>query len=132
MKINRPLSPHLTIYKPQLTSTLSIFHRISGGFLASLLLFSILSIKICELGLSSYEIYWFFFYVTSSYFWFLLSLANLALLALCYHMSNGIRHLVWDFGFFLDLSKVYITGAFVLIFSGILLVLLSILRIYFI
>ena len=32
MKINRPLSPHLTIYKPQLTSTFSIFHRISGAF----------------------------------------------------------------------------------------------------
>jgi len=35
MKINRPLSPHLTIYKPQLTSTFSIFHRISGAFLGA-------------------------------------------------------------------------------------------------
>jgi succinate dehydrogenase cytochrome b556 subunit len=132
MKINRPLSPHLSIYKPQLTSTLSIFHRISGGFLASILLFTILSLKFCELGLSCYQIYWCLFYVTAYFDWFIFSLVNLALLALCYHMSNGIRHLFWDFGFFLDLSKVYQTGALVLIFSTILLVLLSILRIYFV
>ncbi|GJP80880.1 hypothetical protein CLOP_g11079 [Closterium sp. NIES-67] len=58
MKINRPLSPHLSIYKPQLTSTLSIFHRISGGFLAVLFLFTILFLKVCDLGLSFYPIYW--------------------------------------------------------------------------
>jgi succinate dehydrogenase cytochrome b556 subunit len=132
MKINRPLSPHLSIYKPQLTSTLSIFHRISGGFLASILLFTILCLKICELGLSSYTVYWCFFCVTANFHWFIFSLANLALLALCYHMSNGIRHLIWDFGFFLDLSKVYLSGALVLIFSAIFLVILSILRVYFV
>ena len=31
---NRPLSPHLTVYKPQITSVLSIFHRITGAGLA--------------------------------------------------------------------------------------------------
>lgn len=132
MKINRPLSPHLSIYKPQLTSTLSIFHRISGGFLAVFLLFTILAFKICDLSLSFYQIYWFLFYITAYFDWFIFSLANLALLALCYHMSNGFRHLLWDFGFFLDLSKVYITGAFVVILSGILLVVLNILRLYFV
>jgi len=39
MNILRPLSPHLPIYKPQLTSTFSIFHRISGAFLATIVLF---------------------------------------------------------------------------------------------
>ena len=130
MKINRPLSPHLNIYKPQLTSTLSIFHRISGGFLVVILLFTLLCLKICDLGLSSYPVYLCFFYITSYFDWFLFSIANLALLGLCYHLSNGIRHLLWDFGFFLDLSKVYTSGAFVLIFSAILLVVLNILRVY--
>ena len=37
--ILRPLSPHLPIYKPQLTSTFPIYHRISGAFLATLVLF---------------------------------------------------------------------------------------------
>ena len=31
-KNNRPLSPHLTIYKPQITSLMSITHRITGVF----------------------------------------------------------------------------------------------------
>ena len=35
----RPLSPHLPIYKPQLTSTFPISHRISGAFLATIVLF---------------------------------------------------------------------------------------------
>ena len=39
MNILRPLSPHLPIYKPQLTSTFPIYHRISGAFLATLVLF---------------------------------------------------------------------------------------------
>jgi succinate dehydrogenase cytochrome b556 subunit len=45
MKINRPLSPHLTIYKPQLTSTLSIFHRISGAFLGAAVRSLVITIK---------------------------------------------------------------------------------------
>ena len=126
MKINRPLSPHLTIYKPQLTSTLSIFHRISGGFLVVILLFTLLYLKICDLGLSSYPIYLCLFYITSYFDWFLFSITNLALFAFCYHLSNGIRHLLWDFGFFLDLSKVYISGAFVLLLSVLLLIVLNI------
>jgi succinate dehydrogenase / fumarate reductase cytochrome b subunit len=134
MKINRPLSPHLSIYKPQLTSTLSIFHRISGGFLALFLLFSIFSLKLCDLSLSSYKIYWFLFYATVNLDWFFFSVANLALLAFCYHISNGIRHVLWDFGFFLELSKVYTTGAFTLIFSLVLFVFVllnSLLRVFF-
>lgn len=129
MKINRPLSPHLSIYKPQLTSTLSIFHRISGGFLSLILLFSIFCLKICDLGLSFYQIYWCFFDVTVYLDWFFFSIFNLALLALCFHISNGIRHILWDFGFFLDLSKVYTTGAITVIFSVILFILFNILRI---
>ena len=131
MKINRPLSPHLSIYKPQLTSTLSIFHRISGGFLALYLLFSIFCLKLCDLSLSFYQIYWCLFYTTVNLDWFLFSVTNLALLAFCYHISNGIRHVLWDFGFFLELSKVYTTGAFTVIFSAILFILLNILRVFF-
>nr|YP_009755784.1 succinate:cytochrome c oxidoreductase subunit 3 [Gonatozygon brebissonii]QIQ23062.1 succinate:cytochrome c oxidoreductase subunit 3 [Gonatozygon brebissonii] len=130
MKINRPLSPHLTIYKPQLTSTLSIFHRIAGGFLAFLILSLILCFKLCDLSLSFYEIYLCLFSFLQISDWLFLSLANLALFALCYHMSNGIRHLLWDFGFFLDLPKVYQTG-FLVLFSAILLIVLNFLRIYF-
>jgi succinate dehydrogenase / fumarate reductase cytochrome b subunit len=131
MKINRPLSPHLTVYKPQLTSILSIFHRISGGFLALFLLSSIFFLKLCDLSLSFYLSYSCLFYVTVYLDWFLFSLLNLALLALCYHVTNGVRHIFWDFGFFLELSKVYTTGGVTAVFSLFLFIFFHFLRIFF-
>nr|YP_009658856.1 succinate dehydrogenase subunit 3 [Dumortiera hirsuta]QCP68530.1 succinate dehydrogenase subunit 3 [Dumortiera hirsuta]QIA59663.1 succinate dehydrogenase subunit 3 [Dumortiera hirsuta] len=127
MKINRPLSPHLTIYKPQLTSTFSIFHRISGAFLATMVLFSILFLKIGDLSLTFYHFYQYFFFFTFYLNWFIISLVNFTLLALCYHMSNGVRHLLWDLGFFLELSKVYTSGILML-FCAAFLALLNIIR----
>lgn len=57
MKINRPLSPHLTIYKPQLTSTLSIFHRISGAFLGAAVRLLVITTKaLLPEGLGAYPI----------------------------------------------------------------------------
>ena len=57
MKINRPLSPHLTIYKPQLTSTFSIFHRISGAFLGAAVRSLVITTKALLLeGLRAYPI----------------------------------------------------------------------------
>lgn len=115
MKINRPLSPHLTIYKPQLTSTFSIFHRISGAFLAAMVLFSIFFFKIGDLSLTFYHFYQYLFFLTFYLNWVIISLVNFTLLALCYHMSNGVRHLLWDSGLFLELSKVYTSGIIMLL-----------------
>nr|YP_009047305.1 succinate dehydrogenase subunit 3 [Ptychomnion cygnisetum]AGN74057.1 succinate dehydrogenase subunit 3 [Ptychomnion cygnisetum]AHG59039.1 succinate dehydrogenase subunit 3 [Ptychomnion cygnisetum] len=130
MKINRPLSPHLTIYKPQLTSTLSIFHRISGAFLAIMVFFSILFLKIGDLNLTSYYLYQYAFFLTFYFYWSILSVVNFSLLALCYHISNGIRHLLWDLGLFLELSKVYTSGI-IMLFCAALLAVLNIIRFYF-
>nr|YP_008816135.1 succinate:cytochrome c oxidoreductase subunit 3 [Roya obtusa]YP_009755722.1 succinate:cytochrome c oxidoreductase subunit 3 [Roya anglica]AGZ90396.1 succinate:cytochrome c oxidoreductase subunit 3 [Roya obtusa]QIQ22961.1 succinate:cytochrome c oxidoreductase subunit 3 [Roya anglica] len=119
MKLNRPLSPHLTIYKPQITSTLSIFHRISGAFLAFTLIGIVFSLKIIDLTLSYYLIYSYIFFFINSFFslWILIIFFNFTLLALSYHLSNGIRHLFWDFGFFLDLSKVKSSGIIMICFT---------------
>jgi succinate dehydrogenase / fumarate reductase, cytochrome b subunit len=128
---NRPLSPHLTIYTPQLTSTLSIFHRISGAFLASSLLACIWFFQCCSLTFTYYQFYWCvlnlitYLFDNSLFFGF----SFLLLVALCYHMSNGIRHLFWDFGFFLDLSKVYASGIAMLL-CACLLTLIYILRVF--
>jgi succinate dehydrogenase / fumarate reductase cytochrome b subunit len=129
MKLNRPLSPHLNVYKPQLTSTLSIFHRISGALLAITLLFTVFSFKVCDLSLNYYPIYLLFYSGMTNLHWFFFSLLNVTLLAFCYHISNGIRHLLWDFGFFLDLSKVYATGTIMILCSILLFILLCILRV---
>jgi succinate dehydrogenase / fumarate reductase cytochrome b subunit len=131
MIVNKPLSPHLSIYKPQITSTLSIFHRISGGFLAMCVLFSIFFLKLCDLSLSFYQIYLYLLLVTVNLDWLLFSMTNLVILAFCYHISNGIRHLLWDFGFFLELSKVYTTGVCTVIFSLTLFILISTVRVFF-
>nr|BDW36337.1 succinate dehydrogenase subunit 3 [Barbula unguiculata] len=130
MKINRPLSPHLTIYKPQLTSTFSIFHRISGAFLAIMVFFSILFLKIGDLNLTFYYLYRYAFSFTFYFHWLISSVVNFSLLALCYHMSNGIRHLLWDLGFFLELSKVYTSGI-IMLFSAAFLAVSNIIRFYF-
>ena len=95
---NRPLSPHLTIYRPQLTSMTSILTRITGNalLLAALMI-----------------VWWFFAAATSpEYFafanWLLTSfIGDLILLgsvwALWYHTLAGIRHLIWDNAMMLDI-----------------------------
>jgi succinate dehydrogenase / fumarate reductase cytochrome b subunit len=129
MKINRPLSPHLTIYTPQLTSTLSILHRITGAFMASMILLTVLFLKVCDLSVTFYPFYYAVSYTVSYLNWLLLGLINLWLLALSYHMSNGIRHMLWDLGFCLDLPKVYTSGIIMLL-CALVLAIFNLWRIY--
>ena len=115
MSKHRPLSPHLQIYKPQITSILSIFHRITGVALSVgtiLLVFWVLTLS---LGESYYN-----YYLIFSKSW----LGTIILIgftfALCYHLSNGIRHLFWDFGYGYELLTVYKSGVTVILCSCIL------------
>nr|YP_010500505.1 succinate dehydrogenase subunit 3 [Theobroma cacao]YP_010500537.1 succinate dehydrogenase subunit 3 [Theobroma grandiflorum]UXB55738.1 succinate dehydrogenase subunit 3 [Theobroma cacao]UXB55770.1 succinate dehydrogenase subunit 3 [Theobroma grandiflorum] len=94
--ILRPLSPHLPIYKPQLTSTFPISHRISGAFLATIVLFFyLLCLKIGLICFTYTNFYQFFFYSSK----LLLISVEIAALALSYHLYNGVRHLLTDFSF---------------------------------
>ena len=115
MKNERPLSPHLQIYKPQITSVLSIMHRITGVALTAGTFLMVLWITTLSLGESFYEYY--IFFIKS---WF----GNLVLIgftfALSYHFSNGIRHLFWDLGYGYELNVVFISGVIVLISAFIL------------
>lgn len=105
----RPLSPHLTIYKPQISSVLSILHRITG--VANFIGLSILV--------------WWFFLLTykfegvlqSSFTQFMKSCFGIALLvaftfSLFLHMFTGIRHLFWDIGKGFSVKVMTITGIF--------------------
>ena len=90
---NRPLSPHLQVYKLPLTGLISISHRITGVALSFGLLFFVYSFFAIQAGLESYAT--------------LQTLLNHALgqiglwlfiYALFFHLCHGIRHLIWDAG----------------------------------
>ena len=101
----RPLSPHLSIYKPQLTSVLSITHRGTG----------------LALSVGSVALVWWLVaaasgdaaYATAQNFWG--SWLGVLLLlgwsyAVFFHLCNGIRHLFWDAGWGFELKTAYASG----------------------
>jgi succinate dehydrogenase / fumarate reductase cytochrome b subunit len=89
----RPLSPHLTVYRPTITMTMSIVHRITGAALY----FGTLLVAWWLIAAATSERYfefvswlygsWIGRLVLFGYTW-----------ALLHHMAGGIRHLVWDTG----------------------------------
>jgi succinate dehydrogenase / fumarate reductase cytochrome b subunit len=96
-EMNRPLSPHVGIYKWQVSNTLSILHRATGVFLTLGSLALVAWIVATALGQSSYDT------VLS----ILASPLGLLVLfgqsfAFFFHLANGISHLVWDEGYGFD------------------------------
>src|SRR5690606_13556253 len=91
LSVDRPISPHLTIYKPQVTSVMSVLHRASVLVsIAALLWLSLLFIA-APYGEQRFEAV---AGIVCSWHGKVL-LAFLAL-SLFYHLCNGIRHLAWD------------------------------------
>ncbi|MEK9965415.1 MAG: succinate dehydrogenase, cytochrome b556 subunit [Rhodospirillaceae bacterium] len=112
---NRPLSPHLQVYRPQLTSVLSILHRITGVGLAVGTLLLVWWLVAAATGPTAFDT------VQS----FIGSIVGRLLLlawsfALYYHLCNGIRHLVWDAGKGFELGTAYASGWLVLIVAAVL------------
>jgi len=107
---DRPLSPHLQIYKPQLTSFLSIAHRASGVFLVIGTLLLVYWLTALAGGAESYA-------QAQAFFGSILGRLILFpwVFALFYHLCNGIRHLFWDMGAGFELSSVYASGKLVVV-----------------
>ena len=111
----RPLSPHLQIYRPQLTSVLSITHRLTGFALSLVILLSPAILYFLTLSKDSHTLVMNLFQNG-----FVKLVLFLAIFGLSYHLCNGIRHLAWDAGYGLDLDSSYKSGyAVILISSGI-------------
>ena len=109
---NRPLSPHLQVYRPQLTSILSIFHRATGFFLGVGTLLLAWWLIAAAMGPSAFEtVQWF----NGSWIGRLLLLGFT--FSLFYHLFNGIRHLFWDIGAGFEIKTVNQTGWIVVLFS---------------
>lgn len=110
---NRPLSPHLQVYRPQITSMLSILHRITGVVLWAAALMMTYWIASATYGPEAFaRAQWFL----GSWFGRLVLFGLTA--ALYYHLANGIRHLVWDIGWGYEMDKLNITGWAVVVFTG--------------
>jgi len=94
---NRPLSPHLQVYRPQLNSATSILNRITG---------------IALLGGALLVVWWLMAAATSEAYFATVDglltsvlgdiIMTLSVLALWYHALAGVRHLVWDMGYGLE------------------------------
>ena len=103
-KRERPLSPHLTIYKPQITSFTSIMHRASGVFLLigafvfAYWLYEIANPNGCQCMV------WVFNTIVGKLALFAWTLA------INYHLFNGLRHLSWDFGLGFEIATATRTG----------------------
>jgi len=113
---NRPLSPHLTIYKPQLTSMLSIFHRITGSILGLSIIFGFILFYFNFFFVGFSYQYCFTFDLSYLFSSFVLIVSYFVLFGILFHMVNGIRHLSWDLAFGLEIKNLYITGGIVLCF----------------
>nr|YP_009114024.1 succinate:cytochrome c oxidoreductase subunit 3 [Gelidium elegans]AGW30463.1 succinate:cytochrome c oxidoreductase subunit 3 [Gelidium elegans] len=115
--LNRPLSPHLTIYTPQLSSLSSIWHRISGIII---LIFLILEFNFINLifscGIQNVILDFNIAYEVKKI------LLVLSLSVFIYHSFSGLRYLIWDLGFFLHQN--YLLNFILLVSSVLILVLL--------
>lgn len=111
----RPISPHLQIYRPQITSVLSIFHRITGVGLVFGLLLIVLWFASVACGVES-------FIMMDGFLmsWFGKLILFGFTLALSYHFCNGLRHLWWDKGWGFDAEQVTKSG-YLMLFAALVL-----------
>lgn len=108
----RPLSPHLQVYRPQMTSMLSILHRATGLALMAGTLLVMVWLLALMAGPGPY----------GALQGFMASPLGLFMLAgwsfsLYYHLFNGLRHLLWDMGYLFEMTNATRAGYAVLALS---------------
>lgn len=109
----RPTSPHLSIYKPQISSVLSILHRLTGVALVAGSALLVAWLYVVAYAPSHYEQ---LHGIATG------SLVRIVLVgftaAFYYHLANGVRHLFWDIGKGYELRDMHKSGWAVLIFAA--------------
>jgi succinate dehydrogenase / fumarate reductase cytochrome b subunit len=110
---SRPRSPNIQIYRPQLTSVLSIANRISGIVLSMYAVMLVIWLLAAAAGPQAY----------STVQVFIGSWIGQILLFVCtfsffLHLCGGIRHLIWDSGYGFELRTIYVSGWMVVIVSA--------------
>jgi succinate dehydrogenase / fumarate reductase cytochrome b subunit len=110
----RPVSPHLQIYRWYLTMALSIGHRVSGvGLALGLLLFTwwLLALASGPEAFATVE--------AAMGSWLGVLVLFIYTFVVFYHLGNGVRHLVWDAGYGFDIEIAARSGIAVLAFAGV-------------
>jgi succinate dehydrogenase / fumarate reductase cytochrome b subunit len=108
---SRPLSPHLQIYRPQITSVLSILHRITGVALSFSTIILVSALYALAQGPATWATFSSLFQNPAG------TLVLLGMVfSLHFHALNGLRHLSWDLGYGYRLSVVTVSG--ILALSG--------------
>ena len=115
---NNPLSPHLQIYRWQVSSLLSITHRISGVINLLALIFILFWLLVLSFGENNYEL----FLISINSFFGKFILIGFTW-SMSFHLLSGIRHLVWDLGYGFEIKTANISGVIVVIFSLVLTIL---------
>ncbi len=115
---NRPLSPHLQVYRWQITMAMSILHRLTGVGLAVGALVLTYWLNAAAYG---YDAFATAQSILGSWIGILLLIGWT--FALFYHLCNGIRHLVWDAGRGFEISQARASGITVIVVSIVLTVL---------
>ena len=103
--VHRPLSPHLQVYRWQLTSVMSILHRATGIALSVGALYLALWVMFAASSPATYAGF-------QSFNTSILGRILLGgwLFSAFYHLCNGIRHLFWDAGYGFELKDAYRSG----------------------
>jgi succinate dehydrogenase / fumarate reductase cytochrome b subunit len=117
-KVERPLSPHLQVYRWYFTMALSIAHRATGVAMATGLLFLTWWLVALASGPGAFGVVR---AIVDSWFGTLVLLVYTFIVF--YHMGNGVRHLVWDAGYGYDIEVARRSGMAVLVFAGVMTVL---------
>jgi succinate dehydrogenase / fumarate reductase cytochrome b subunit len=112
---DRPTSPHLTIYRPQISTVLSIIHRFTGLWLTAGMLALVGWLYVVAYMPGDYEEW----YKCISSLPGKLALASW-MVAFYYHLCSGIRHLFWDIGKGFSLPAMNVTGWLVIITTALL------------
>ena len=115
MARTRPLSPHLQVYRPQMTSVMSILHRAAGVVLTTGTLIMAAWLVSMALGKEAYDVV--VMVIGHPLGQFVLFGYSVALI---YHALNGVRHLGWDLGYGLTIPQVYKNGQIVLFLTVVL------------
>lgn len=108
----RPLSPHIQIYRPEMTSTLSITHRLTGVALSVGLLTIIYTLYCLAAGAEYYlQLQSFFRHWVGKTLFLGWSFSFI------YHLINGVRHLIWDIGYGYEKKTMRASGWGVILLS---------------